>query len=219
MKKKNTNDIVPSGLLDDIREYIVQTRERVAGSVNSEMVTLYWKIGHRIRKDILKEKRADYGKQIISGLARELTDSYGAGFSRRNLFKMVRFAEVFPENRIVQTLSAQLSWSHLIEILTLSDPLQREFYAEMCRIERWSVRTLRDKIQGMLYERTALSRKPGQLARRELAALREEDRMTPDLVFRDPYLLDFLGFQDTYSEKDLETAILRDLESFILELG
>ena len=145
MNKKNASDIVPSGLLDDIREYIVQARERTAAAVNSELAILYWKIGHRLRKDILKEKRADYGKQIVSGLARELTDSYGTGFSRRNLFKMVRFAEVFPDDRIVPTLSAQLSWSHLIEIISFSDPLEREFYAEMCRIERWSVRTLRVK--------------------------------------------------------------------------
>ena len=97
--------------------------------------------------------------------------------------------------------------------------LHREFYAEMCRIERWSVRTLRDKIGGMLFERTALSRKPEELARQELAKLRETDQLSPDLVFRDPYFLDFLGLADTYSEKDLETAILREMERFILELG
>jgi predicted nuclease of restriction endonuclease-like (RecB) superfamily len=101
----------------------------------------------------------------------------------------------------------------------LDDQLKRDFYAEMCRIERWSVRTLRDKIQGMLYERTGISQKPEDLARQEMAALREADRMTPDLVFRDPYLLNFLGLADTYSEKDLEAAILRELEQFLLELG
>jgi predicted nuclease of restriction endonuclease-like (RecB) superfamily len=99
------------------------------------------------------------------------------------------------------------------------DPLQRQFYAEMARVERWNVRTLRQKIQGMLYERTAISRKPEELARQELEALQEEDRMTADLVFRDPYLLDFLGLEDTYSERDLEAAILRELERFLLELG
>ena len=97
--------------------------------------------------------------------------------------------------------------------------MQRQFYAEMARVERWSVRTLRQKVQGMLYERTAISRKPEELARQELEALQEEDRMTPDLVFRDPYLLDFLGLEDTYSERDLEAAILRELERFLLELG
>ena len=109
--------------------------------------------------------------------------------------------------------------SHFIEIIYIKDPLQRQFYAEMARVERWSVRTLRQKVQGMLYERTAISRKPEELARQELEALQEEDRMTPDLVFRDPYLLDFLGLEDTYSERDLEAAILRELERFLLELG
>lgn len=112
-----------------------------------------------------------------------------------------------------------MSWSHFVEIIPLKDDLQRDFYAEMCRIERWSVRTLRKKIDGMLYERTAISKKPEKLVKEELSALREEDRLTPDLVFRDPYFLDFLGLKDTYSEKDLETAILREMESFILELG
>ena len=112
-----------------------------------------------------------------------------------------------------------MGWSHFVEIIPLKDELQRDFYAEMCRIERWSVRTLRQKISGLLFERTALSKKPVELAKQELAQLREEDKLTPDLVFRDPYFLDFLGLKDTYSEKDLEMAILRELESFILEMG
>ena len=132
---------------------------------------------------------------------------------------MVRFAEAFPNEEIVHALRVQLSWTHFRTIIYLDDPLQRDFYAEMCRIERWSTRTLQKKIRGMLFERTALSRKPDELAKQELDALREEDKLTPDLVFRDPYILDFLGLKDTYGEKDMEAAILRELESFILELG
>jgi predicted nuclease of restriction endonuclease-like (RecB) superfamily len=132
---------------------------------------------------------------------------------------VIRFAEAFPALEIVSSLMRQLSWTHFIYILPLADPLQRDFYAEMCRVERWSVRTLQAKINGMLFERTALSKKPEKLARQELAALHDDDRLTPDLVFRDPYFLDFLGLKDTYSEKDLEAAILRELEAFILELG
>ena len=132
---------------------------------------------------------------------------------------MIQFAEVFPDKKIVVTLSRQLSWSHFVSILPLKNDLQRDFYAEMCRIERWSVRTLRKKIDGMLYERTAISKKPEKLVKEELAVLREEDRLTPDMVFRDPYFLDFLGLKDTYSEKDLESSILWEMESFILELG
>ena len=146
----------------------------------------------------MKEKRAKYGEEIISTLSIQLVKEFGNGFSRPNLFRMVRFAEVFPEWNIVSTLSRQLSWSHFVEIIPFKDGLQRDFYAEMCRIERWSVRTLRKKIDGMLYERTAISKKPEKLIEKDLNALRDEDRLTSDLVFRDPYFLDFLGLKDTY---------------------
>ena len=159
----------------------------------------------------VKDIDAAEKKGVVDLLSETLTRDYGRGFSRRNLFHMIRVADTFEEERTVQTLSAQLSWSHFIEIIYLKDPLQRQFYAEMARVERWSVRTLRQKMQGMLYERTAISQRPEELARQELEALSEEDCMTPDLVFRDPYLLDFLGLADTYSERDLEAAILREL--------
>jgi len=209
----------PRALLADLRQLIADARQTVARGVNAALVLLYWEVGRRIGAEILKSERASYGKQILATLSKELVAEFGSGFGRRNLFQMVRFAEVFPEHQIVQTLSAQLGWSHFVYIIPLSDPLQRDFYAEMCRVERWTVRTLRDKIRGMLFERTALSKKPAALARQELAKLRDVDRLTPDLVFRDPYVLDFLRLKDTYSEADLETAILRELESFLLELG
>jgi predicted nuclease of restriction endonuclease-like (RecB) superfamily len=198
---------------------IASARQDVARSVNSALVMLYWKIGQRIRKEILKEKRADYGEKILPTLSAQLVSEFGAGFSERNLANMIRFAEVYPEEEILHALSAKLSWTHLRQIIYLDDPLQRDFYAEMCRIENWNTRTLQKKISGMLFERTALSKKPAELAKQELAALREEDKLTPDLVFRDPYFLDFLGLKDTYGEKDIEAAILRELENFILELG
>ena len=206
-------------LLSDLRTLIADARQDVARRVNSALVMLYWKVGQRIRKDILKEKRAEYGQEILATLSRQLVQEFGSGFGRANLFNMIRFAEVFPDDKIVYALSGQLSWTHFRRIIYLDDPLQRDFYAEMCRIERWSTRILEKKISGMLFERTALSKKPAKLAKQELAALREEDKLTPDLVFRDPYFLDFLGLKDTYSEKDLEAAILRELETFILELG
>jgi len=126
---------------------------------------------------------------------------------------------VFPDIKIVQALTAQLGWTHFAQIIYLDDQLKRDFYAEMCRVEGWSTRTLEAKIQSMLFERTALSRKPAKLAELELKRLREEDRLSPDLVFRDPYILDFLGLKDSYAEKDVEAAILREMEAFILELG
>ena len=209
----------PDTLFEDLRVLIIEARQDVARQVNSALVLLYWRVGKRIHQNILKEKRAEYGEEIVPTLSTQLVPEFGEGFSKRNLFRMIRFAEVFPDEQIVVTLSRQLGWSHFVEIIPLKDELQRDFYAEMCRIERWSVRTLRQKISGILFERTALSRKPMALAKQELAQLREEDKLTPDLVFRDPYLLDFFGLKDTYSEKDLETAILRELEAFILELG
>jgi predicted nuclease of restriction endonuclease-like (RecB) superfamily len=206
-------------LFQDLRSLIIEARENVARQVNSALTVLYWRVGKRIRQDILKEERAGYGEQIVATLSQQLTEEFGEGGSRYNLSRMMRFTECFPDERIVATLSQQLGWSHFKEIIPFDDDLKRDFYTEMCRIERWSVRTLRQKISGMLFERTALSKKPTELAKQELTQLREEDKLTPDLVFRDPYFLDFLGLKDTYSEKDLEMAILRGLEAFILELG
>ena len=206
-------------LVGDIRAMIEMARERVAQTVNAGLVMLYWEIGRRIRQDINREKRAEYGEKIVATVSAQLAPQYGEGFGARNLFRMVRFAEVFPDRKIVSTLWTQLGWSHFRDIIQLKDPLQRDFYAEMCRLERWSVRVLQKKIGGMLFERTALSRKPAELARLELAKLRGENRLTPDLVFRDPYFLDFLRLKGAYQEKDLEAAILREMESFILELG
>jgi len=206
-------------LLADVRALILQARENVAQTVNVGLTTLYWHIGRRIRKDILREKRAEYGQQILFALSKKLTAEFGRGYSERNLANMVRFAEVFPDTNILQSLIAKLGWTHFQCLIYLDDPLKRDFYAEMCRIEQWNTRTLKKKICSMLFERTALSRKPAKLAEMELKQLREEDKLTPDLVFRDPYLLDFLGLKDTYAEKDLEAAILREMEAFILELG
>jgi len=206
-------------LLADVRELIVQAREGVARAVDSGLTTLYWHIGRRVRQDILKQKRAEYGGQIVSALGRQLEIEFGRGFGEKNLRRMMQFAEAFPDEKIVAALRRQLGWTHFKAIIPMTDPLKRAFYAEMCRIERWSTRTLEKKIDSMLFERTALSRKPAKLAEMELNQLRESDKVTPDLVFRDPYILDFLGLKDTYAEKDMEAAILREMEAFILELG
>ena len=200
------------GLLADVRELILATRQTVARGVNSALVLLYWNIGQRIRADILKEKRASYGEKIFYALSRKLTAEFGNGFSQANLFHMARFAEAFPDVKIVHALSAQLSWTHLRRIIYLDDPLKRDFYAEICRIERWNTRTLHEKIQSLLFERTALSKKPAKLMALELKKLREEDKLTPDLVFRDPYLLDFLRLKDTYAESEQKVLPKRRLE-------
>ena len=216
---KRTNVPSTTGILRDLRELIAEARQDVARQVNSTLVLLYWRIGKRILRDILLEKRAGYGEKIVSTLGRQLEKEFGRGFTEKSLRRMIQFAELFPEEQIVATLSRQLGWSHFKEIIPLTDDLKRDFYVEMCRIEQWSVRVLRKKISGLLFERTALSRKPGDLIRQEIDELRSEDKLTPDLVFRDPYFLDFLGLKDRYIEKDIEDAIMRELENFILELG
>lgn len=206
-------------LLSEIRSLIEASREHAARVVNSAMVVTYWSVGDRIRREVVRAERAEYGKQLVQQLAGRLSAEYGGGFSRTNLFNMLRFAETFPNFQIVQSLAGQLGWTHLTHLIYVSDPLAREFYTQMCTTERRSVRTLRQKIAGMLFERTAISKKPESLAVAELETLRSQDQMSADLVFRDHYVLDFLGLKDTYAERDMEHAILREMERFIAELG
>jgi predicted nuclease of restriction endonuclease-like (RecB) superfamily len=206
-------------LIEEIKRYVEEGRQSIAYSANATMNLVYWKIGKRIAEEILDNKRGAYGEQIVVTLSRQLTKDYGRSFEEKNIRRMIQFSSVFPDETIVVTLSRQLSWSHIIALIPLKKPFQREFYAEMCRIEGWGVKTLRQKIDGMLYERTAISKKPDKLILEEITQLREQDKLSTDLVFRDPYFLDFLGLKDTYSEKSLEDAILRELESFIMELG
>lgn len=206
-------------LLGDIRQLIETSRTALAATVNSALTQLYWHIGQRIRTEVLNNERAEYGEQIVSTLARQLETDYGRGFSAKNLRHMLRFAECYPDTQIVSTLSRQLAWSHFLELIYLKDPLQRDFYTQMCAQERWSVRRLRERKDTLLFERTALSRQPEELLANELTVLRETGELIPALVLKDPYILDFLGLNDRYLEKDLEDAILRELENFLLELG
>ena len=179
--------ILPQGLIDELRRMIDQTRESVAVTVNTKLTILYWHLGNRVRKEILNDQRAEYGREIVSTVSRQLMGYYGKGFSDKNLRRMIHFGEVFPDEQIVSTMLRQLSWSHFTLLLPIKDPLKRDFYAEMCRIEKWNVRTLGKKIDSMLFERTALSKQPESLARAEVDMLRKENRLTPDLVFRDRF--------------------------------
>lgn len=211
--------LIADGLIADLKQMIEETRAGVATTVNAGLTLLYWRMGNRINEEVLCGDRAEYGKKILATVSQELTQAFGQGFSYSSLTRMVKFSEIFRDREIVATLSQVLSWSHFRELLSLGNPFQREFYAEMCRMERWDVRTLRQKIDGMLYERSALSKKPDGLIRQELQQLRESNQISPDVVFKDPYFLDFLGLKDRYLEKDLEDSILRELENFLLELG
>lgn len=217
--KSSKPSVKKTDLLEDLRNIIDQAKRSVASVVNTHLIALNWQMGRRIHSEILKKKRAGYGEEILATVSQELTKEYGQGFTISSLSRMLKFAELFPDEKIVATLSQQLSWSHFVEILPLKEPLKRDFYAEMCRIEKWNVRTLRKKIDSMLYERTAISRKPELVVEAELEMLRKSDQLTPNLVFRDPYFLEFLNLNDRYVEKDLEDAIMRELEQFLLELG
>lgn len=208
------------GLFSEIKSLIEDSRSRVATTVNAEMTMLYWRIGKRINDELGEQSRADgYGKQIVATLWRQLSEEYGRSFSEKNLRRMMQFAQVFPNEEIVVSLIRQLSWTHIIALIPIEDPLKRDFYIEMCKMDKWSVRTLRGRIDSMLFERTAISKKGEETILHDIEQLKNEEKLSPDLVFRDPYFLDFLGLQDKYSERDLEIAILIELQGFIIELG
>ncbi len=211
-------DPIISNLFQDCVKLIETAKKQVASYVNSSLVLLYWTIGGRINLEVLQQERADYGEQIIKQLAKQLNIKYGRGFTRSSLFQMIRLAKLYDQSEIIR-MSSSLSWSHFIELIPVEDSLKRQFYTELCSLERWSVRELRKKVDSMLYERTALSRKPEQLIQKELEKLKEEGEVSKDLVFRDPYVLDFLDLPAEFSESDFEKAILDELGQFLQELG
>jgi O-6-methylguanine DNA methyltransferase len=201
-------------LLHDLRHLIDQARASIASTVNAGLTITYWRVGNRVLKEILQGERAEYGKTVVATVSKHLTLQYGKGFSEKSLHRMIQFAELFPDEQILAALLRQLSWTHFTILIPIKDEVKRNFYTEMCRIERWNYRTLQQKISSMLFERTALSKKPESLIQAEIDLLRKEDRLTPDLVFRDPYFLEFLNLNDRYFEKDLEDAIMRELEAY-----
>ncbi|RZB35178.1 MAG: hypothetical protein SRB1_00946 [Desulfobacteraceae bacterium Eth-SRB1] len=211
------NSIQP--IAADIKKLIEKSRQNVALAVNAEITLLYWHVGKRINGEVLKNNRAEYGKQIVATLARQLTEEYGKGWGEKHLRQCMQFANVFPDEQIVYALRRELSWTHLRSLIYMEDPLKREFYIEISKLEKWSSRQLKERIQSMLYERTAISRKPEQTILNDLTELKNEQKLSADLVFRDPYFLDFLGLSNTHSEKDLETSIIVELQRFIIELG
>lgn len=206
-------------LFQEIGQLIDAAKQRAAAAVNAELTLLYWQVGKRIQTEVLQGQRAEYGKQVIRTLSQQLTQAYGRGWGERQLRNCLYFAERFPDLEIVNTLCAKLSWSHLRLLSAIDDPLKRDFYIEVAQLEKWSFRQLKERIDSMLYERTALSRKPEETIRHDLVQLRDEQKISPELLFRDPYILDFLDLNDRYTERDLEDAILREIERFLLEMG
>lgn len=200
------------GLYVELRALIASSRQRLAGAVNAELTRLYWSVGHRLATEVLGGDRAQYGSQLMARLGQQLTEEFGRGFEAKNLQRMVQFAQAFPDAEIVATLSRQLSWSHVVTLLPLKNPAARNFYTQLCAQERWSVRELRQQIDRKAFERA-------EIAHTHTLALSAAEGESPAIVFKDPYFLDFLGLHQGHDEADLEGAILRQLEAFILELG
>lgn len=206
-------------LYDDVCNIIDEARYRVAVYVNSEASMMNWNVGKRIKEDILNNKRADYGQQVIKRLAKKLIQRYGNGWGFQKLQHCVRAAYTFSEDEIMYAVRTQLSWTHLRSLMAVENELARQFYMEMCRIEHWSTRTLDEKIDGQLFERTAISRRPDKVIKAELEKVKEKNEIQPDLVFRSSYFLDLLGLPEEFSENDLETAILNQIQYFLKEFG
>lgn len=206
-------------LFKDLKSIIDTGRQEVAVSVNAVLTATYWQIGNRISKEVLNEKRANYGEEILKNLSHRLTQEYGKGWSTKQLLHCLRFAETFSDYNIVSALWRQLSWTHFKIIMYQKESLARDFYLQLCITEKWSTRRLKEKIDGLLFERTAISKKPELLAKQEINALKNNNVISSDLVFKNHYVLDFLNLKNTYSEYDLEQAILNNIEQFLLELG
>ena len=222
-ENKNTTNasmVNSQSLIEDLRQIIEQARGHVAATANYELTMMYWHIGERINREVLGNQRAEYGKQIVSTVSTQLQAEFGKkGFEERTIRRMMQFAQMFPDIQIVSPLVSKLSWSHFLIVMPLKDELQREFYLTMAASERWSKRTLQAKIDGMLFERTTIATKPDELIKKELSTLRDDHVMSPDLVFKSPYFLEFTGLKGMYSERDLEDSLLAHLEQFIIELG
>ena len=207
-------------LIQDLRQIIEQARGHVATTANYALTTMYWNIGERINREVLDNQRAEYGKQIVAQVAQQLQKEYGKkGFDKSSITRMMKFAKLFPDFQIVAQLARQLYWSHFVEVLSLKDDLQRDFYITLAASERWGRDRLRKEIDGMLFERTAIASKPAELIKKELSTLRDDNVMSPDLVFKNPYFLEFTGLKGMYSEKSLEDSLVAHLEQFIIELG
>lgn len=203
-----TGQDLSSSLFVRVTALVDQSQTAVASQVNSAQTLLYWEIGRLIDADILQRKRGEEAHQAITSLGQQLASRFGGGFSTASLHQMVKFAQAFPDRDAVTSLVSQLSWSHFKTIVPVRTPEARAFYLEQAISARLSVRALRDLIgrQGFERKEIANAQTPG-------------GSTVPSDSFRDPYFLDFLGLKDAYVEKDLEDAIVREMEAFLLEVG
>jgi predicted nuclease of restriction endonuclease-like (RecB) superfamily len=206
-------------LFNELHHLITHSRTRLSQTVNAELTQLYWTVGNRLRNEVLSGERATYGTKVIEQLGGQLSAEFGRGFEAKNLRRMMQFAERFPDSAIVASLMRQLSWTHFLQILPLKTTESRFYYAHISAQENLSVRELRQRIDQKSYERTAIASSQSTGMSHQLDQLSKQQSLSTGLVFKDPYFLDFLGLQQGYLESDLEEAILRQLEQFMLELG
>jgi len=195
-------------LLDDLVGIIEGRKENIYRQVNSGLVLTFWEVGKRVNDEILGNERAEYGKKIVSTVSTQLQARYGDNYAVRSLRRMIQFATQFSDEKIVSTLSTQLSWSHIIELLPLEKMDAKLYYANEAAVARLSVHDLRHLISRKGFERR-------DIANLSLTHLSQ----VPFNVFKDPYLLDELGLKENFLEADLEKAIVCELEKFVLEFG
>ena len=209
---------VPAGIVQGIAEIVSEARKQTVVQVNSTLNMMYWRVGKYLIDELHYETYGQYGKSILQSIASQLTEMFGRGFTRTALVRMMNVAQVFTYDEMCATVSHTLTWSHLIELATIDNQAKRLFYQKMCIEQRWSTRQLNRQQDAMLYERTLIAAKPEdeQIA---LIDNLEPGELTPEMVLKSSYVVDFLGLHGYYSEKDLEDAILQQLEHFILELG
>ena len=206
-------------LYTDVCGIIDGARGRLATYINAEICMTNWYVGKRIKEDVLDNQRASYGKQVVKNLAVKLTAKYGNGWGYEKLKQCIRCSDLFSKDEIGYAVRTQLSWTQLRSLMGLKDALERQFYMQMCALEHWDTRTLDAKIDQQLYQRTAISQKPEELIRLELEQTKETQQLNPDMVFRSTYFLDMLGLPDTFSEQELEIAIVSQIEDFLREFG
>ncbi len=216
---EHNKKIYTESVVSEIKELLDKARNNVAVQVNNELLVTYWKIGEIIVKYEQNEQiRAAYGEKTLVQLSKSLTRELGRGFSRSNLQNMRLFYLQYP---ICQTVSGKLSWSHYCELLSVSDRDKRSFYEKECVSSGWSVRELKRQIESSLFERLLLSKGDANKETVMELAQRGIEHTKPEDVIKDPYVFEFLGIPEDKPmlESDLEAALVRQIEDFLLELG
>lgn len=209
---------IGSRISNGVEKIIAESKHSIAFYLNSEVSMTYWRIGRYIASELDEIGDDKYGTKIVATVSQQLTGRYGKGYTRTAIFRMLKVARCYPDEQIVATLSQQLTWSHFIELSAIQESNKRLFYQQMSIVNRWSVRTLRDQEDAMVYERSLIAAKPEDEQTAVLSKITEGE-ISPDVIIRNSYIVDFLGLEGVYSEAELEDAVVEQMEKFIMELG